>query len=297
MVLAAGLGTRLRPLTNELPKPLVPIGDRPAIAHVLDRLRPIRERGARRGGALVVNGHHGALALEAALVEWPDLAISNEPELLGTAGGVAHAAHLLGEGDVVLWNADVQSEFDPASLVAAAAADPRADAVLAVNGVGPALHGNVGFDAEGRVVRLRKQSFGPNETNGAHFLGIHLLGGRIRSRLPSRGCLVGDFYIPLGVEGARMVVHPTRESFIDVGTPGAYVAANEAWLRRRGIDSWVQAVVPADVIVGRNVIVPASATISGHGLLERVIAWPGAAVSAPLRDAIVTPRQTLSLVP
>src|ERR1700759_929288 len=95
MILAAGLGPRLRPLTDELPKPLVPIGDRPVLAHVAARLAAA---GVREG---VPNPPPLPVAFTAArLAALPvRLDVIHEPAILGTAGGVANAAPLLAEGD------------------------------------------------------------------------------------------------------------------------------------------------------------------------------------------------------
>ncbi len=94
MILAAGLGTRLRPLTDLLPKPLVPVGDRPAVAHVAERLAAagIRE--------VVLNTHHLAGAFTAEILAGLPIALRvvHEREILGTAGGVANASALLGDG-------------------------------------------------------------------------------------------------------------------------------------------------------------------------------------------------------
>src|SRR6478672_7195775 len=95
MVLAAGLGTRLRPLTNELPKPLVPIGDRSMLAHVVDRLR------AAGCSPVVVNAHHHADAVARACEALGAVVSREDEDLLGTAGGLARARALLGEGDVL----------------------------------------------------------------------------------------------------------------------------------------------------------------------------------------------------
>src|SRR6476660_65089 len=87
MVLAAGLGTRLRPLTYELPKPMVPVLDRPVMAHIVDLLE-----------------RHGCEQVIANLHWFPDtirdyfgdrIAYREEPELLGTAGGVRNCADFL----------------------------------------------------------------------------------------------------------------------------------------------------------------------------------------------------------
>lgn len=289
MVLAAGLGTRLRPLTDECPKPLVPIGDRPAIAHVLDQVR-VRE--SSRVLPVIVNSHHFAQALARALSHEPDVRVSHEPELLGTAGGLAHAAAqgLLGDGDVLVWNADVLARLDASALVAAHETS-GADATLVVRPLAADRTGagNVGLDHEGRIVRLRRESFAPGEVRGGEFLGIHVVGEALRAQLPRAGCLVGDVYLPRGHAGANLRSFVTDIEFVDVGTIAAYVDANVGWLREKGIDSFVRTAVPAEVRVGRDVILPRDVSVTGTGLLERVVVWPGATVRAPLRDAVVTP--------
>src|ERR1019366_6180162 len=96
MVLAAGLGTRLRPLTDHRAKALVPVGDRPALAHVVNRLR------AAGISRVVVNAHHHLDQLRAFASGEAGLhpALSEETDLLGTAGCIAHAKAVPGEGDV-----------------------------------------------------------------------------------------------------------------------------------------------------------------------------------------------------
>src|SRR5437588_23132 len=144
MVLCAGLGTRLRPLTDELAKPMVPVGDMPAVAHVLERVR------LAAPSRVVVNVHHRPEDVRA----WADregVAVSHEPELLGTAGGIARAADRLGGGAVLVWNGDILSALDPRDLVAAhadAAARAAARATLAVR-ARPAGEGSVGLAADG----------------------------------------------------------------------------------------------------------------------------------------------------
>ncbi len=283
LVLAAGLGTRLKPLTDELPKPLVPIGDKAAIFHALDR--------TRGHGPVVVNAHHFQDALTAALAVEPLVQISREAELLGTAGGLAHASSLLGEGDVLVWNADMMTALDADALWAAHAGG-HASATLAIR---PRERGagNVGVDDLGRIVRLRGERLGGEERRGGEFLGIHVFGRGLRARLPARGCLVGDVYIPLGRAGAVLNAHETTIPFEDVGSLASYLKANLSWLNTRGLTCMVHTQVPAAVDVGEGVILPAGVTVSGAGRLERIVAWPGASVVAPLCDAVVTPRQVV----
>jgi MurNAc alpha-1-phosphate uridylyltransferase len=128
MVLAAGLGTRLRPLTDTIPKPLVELGGRTLLDHAIDRLALV---GVER---VVVNIHYRAEQIAAALAgrTHPRIALSREEELLETGGGVARALPLLGEIFFVV-NSDVfwLDGRDSALARLAAAFDPeRMDGVL-----------------------------------------------------------------------------------------------------------------------------------------------------------------------
>ncbi|MBX3226938.1 MAG: NTP transferase domain-containing protein [Labilithrix sp.] len=277
MILCAGLGTRLRPLTEWLAKPMVPIGDRPAVAHVTAR---IRAAGVAR---VVVNVHHRPEDLRAWAAR-EDVAVSEEPELLGTAGGIAQARDLLGDGDVLVWNGDILATPDLAALFAA----HRHAATLAVV-PRPAREGNVGLDDEGRVVRLRGESFGA-ESSGADFTGIHVVSGSLRALLPPRGCVVGDVYLPALRRGERLDAFTTHGPFTDVGSLAAYAAANRAWLGARRSWAAPDAEIAAAIdgsIVGAGAVVRADAIDA--------IVWPGAVVAAPVSRAIVTPRGTVPL--
>lgn len=278
MVLAAGLGTRLRPLTEHRAKPLVPVGDRPALAHVLDRLRAA---GATR---VVVNAHHHAAQVRA-FVEQVGASLSEETELLGTAGGIARAAPLLGEGDVLVWNGDILADVDVADLVAAHRAPSQA--TLLVQPL-PAGRGPVGLDVHGRVVRLRQDRFGA-EATGGDFLGIHVLGRRLRERLPAAGGLVEDVLVPALSRGEEVRAVLFDAPWQDIGTVPTYLAANVAWLRERGIDRWVGPGASVDPgVVLEASVVGAGAVVTGSGFVVRSVVWPGARAVAPLADAVIT---------
>ena len=280
MVLCAGLGTRLRPLTDELAKPMVPVGDRAAVAHVVAQVRlavPSR---------IVVNVHHRPQDVRA-WAEEEGIAVSHEPHLLGTAGGVAAAAPLLGAGAILVWNGDILSDLDPRELVRPQDLQPSSLATLAVH-TRRAGEGNVGFGSDGRVVRLRSSSFGP-EDHGGDFLGIHVVGGELRALLPDAGCLVGDVYIPALARGERLHAHVTKASFVDIGSIAQYLAANARWLASRGLTSWAHpdAVIHASIegsVIGAGAVVDAPAV--------RCVVWPEAHVRAACEAAVVTPSTT-----
>jgi len=109
MVLAAGLGTRLKPITFEIPKPMVPVLDRPVMAHILDLLD-------RRGfDEVIANLHHYP---ETICDYFGDrVAYRYEEELLGTAGGVRNVADFFGDEPIVIVSGDALTDIDPNALV------------------------------------------------------------------------------------------------------------------------------------------------------------------------------------
>lgn len=119
MIFAAGLGTRLKPLTDTLPKALVPVAGRPLIGHVLDKLDSCTDDadGKPLFDGYVVNVHHFADKIEEWLADTgrlPEVAVSDERvRLLETGGGILHARHLLeGCGSFLVHNVDILSNVD-----------------------------------------------------------------------------------------------------------------------------------------------------------------------------------------
>lgn len=282
MILAAGLGTRLRPLTDELPKPLLWLGDRPLIAHIAEQLAA---GGVRR---VALNKSHLAERFSRELIAaFPvPVDVLHEPEPFGTAGGLANAAGALGGGDVVLWNGDILIDLDVAALCAAHA-ERGAGATLAV-APRPAGEGTVGVGARGEVVRLRGERFG-EEAAGGDFVGVHVVGEALRRRLPPRGCMVGDAYLPWLREGRALATFAAPAVWHDIGTVAAYLAASARWLTESGRESYVgPGAFVAEGVAVTGSVVGAGARVEGEGALRRCVVWPGARATAPLEDAVVT---------
>src|SRR5207244_2363614 len=181
------------------------------LAHVVEALA--------RGGVqnVVVNTHHraddfarwiGSLMLEIQVV--------HEPEILGTAGGVANAATALGEGDVIVWNGDILAPDLDVGALAERRASLGVDALWVV---APAARGEgtVGLDEGGRIVRLRGETFGA-EASGGEFLGVQAMSASFRATLPRSGCLVGDVALPLLRRGGSIASWSFAGSWDDVGT-------------------------------------------------------------------------------
>jgi mannose-1-phosphate guanylyltransferase len=255
----------------------VPVGDRPALQHVIDQLR---QAGIDR---IVVNAHHRARDIQefaAALAE--PVHVSEERDLLGTAGGVAFARELLGAGDVVVWNGDILAAVDVRALLAAHAAE----ATLVVQPL-PRGEGPVGLDAAGNIVRLRQDRFA-EETSGGQFLGISVLSASLRARLPDRGGLIEDLLVPALRRGAPVRAHLFHGRWHDIGTLPSYLAANLAWLEDRSLPSWTGpgAEVDPDVTLDRTVV-GAGARVRGAGTVSRSVVWPAATAHAPFSDRVV----------
>ncbi|WP_419319162.1 N-acetylmuramate alpha-1-phosphate uridylyltransferase MurU [Caulobacter sp. ErkDOM-E] len=223
MVLAAGLGTRMRPLTDDRPKALVEVGGRVLIDHMLDRLV---EAGVETA---VVNVHAFADRLEAHLTArqarglGPRIIISDErPQALETGGGIKHALPLLGDGPV--WVANIDSVWiesgAPALDAVAAAWDPEAmDVCLLL----ASTAGSLGFHDTGdvflsgdSVVRFKN----PGETAPLVYVGVHICKPDITANGPE-----GPFsLLPLwkGLAADHRVHGVSPEGlWMHVGDPGA----------------------------------------------------------------------------
>jgi N-acetyl-alpha-D-muramate 1-phosphate uridylyltransferase len=181
MVLAAGLGVRMRPITERIPKPLVTLQGRALIDHALDRLA---EAGVQRA---VVNVHHLADQIEAHLAgrAAPRIVISDERNcVLETGGGVANALPHLGAGAFIVHNSDtVWSEGARSNLTALIAAwDPaRMGALLLLArrdaSIGYEGHGDFHLEEDGRLRRRAKGEDAPYVFAGASILKPELFAG------------------------------------------------------------------------------------------------------------------------
>jgi N-acetyl-alpha-D-muramate 1-phosphate uridylyltransferase len=223
MVLAAGLGARLRPLTNTIPKPLVEINGRALIDHAIDRLVLA---GVEQ---VVVNIHYKAAQLTEHLAgrDHPEIEFSEEAELLDTGGGVARALPLLGEMFFVV-NGDVfwLDSKDSALLRLAGAFDFAAtDAVLllqrTVTAVGYEGSGDYFLDALRRPRRRREREVAPYL-----FAGIQLLHRRLFDELPGPVfSLVRLFDRAEAAGRLRAIVHDGK--WFHVGSPEGLAATRE----------------------------------------------------------------------
>jgi len=228
LVLAAGFGNRLRPLTDVLPKPAVPLLGEPLAGYSLARLH---RAGCPRA---VINAHHLADRLLLEIQAWAsralpamDLRFSVErPEILGTGGALVAARELLGDGTLAVVNGDILCDFDLPALVAAHRASGAAATLLLVDHPDVERFGAVRTDQAGRVVDLAGKAKRSGEaTRAGVFAGVHLVEPEVFDVLPPAGpsCIVRQGYAPMMAAGrdVRGVFHPGRWN--DLGTPERYL--------------------------------------------------------------------------
>jgi len=226
MVLAAGLGTRMHPLTTRMPKPLVEVGGKPLIDHVLDRLA---EAGVERA---VVNVHHFAEQIERHLAARakPQVVISDERGLLlGTGGGVVKALPELGGAPFFHINSDTIwiDGVQPNLARLAEAFDPAAmDALLllapTIGSIGYAGRGDFAMDADGRLRGRGEREVAPFVYAGAAILAPALFAGA-----PAGEFALTDLFAR-AAEAGRLHGLRLEGLWMHVGSPDAIVSAEAA---------------------------------------------------------------------
>lgn len=297
-MLGAGLGERLRPLTEQLPKPLIPVFHKPLITYAFDHLLAAGVR------ELVVNTHHlpGAYAQT-----FPDNQHRGtpvrfrheEPVRLETAGGIANVRDLLGGDPFIVYNGDILTDLPLEKLMRAHEQSGNV-VTLALRSHGPALH--IAWDeTTGRITDIRNKLGTGHE--GTHlFTGIYACSPELHQWLtPGKVESVITVFLRMIQSGAPLgAVVVDEGEWWDLGSRTAYLEAHRS-LQTLGplfpahgsaraphaIDP-AASVAPGAELHGLNVIGPGAVVESGAHL-ENCIIWPAGRVAAgaQLRDCIV----------
>jgi mannose-1-phosphate guanylyltransferase len=218
MILAAGRGSRLGRLGQEVPKVLVEVGGEPVLAR---QLRYLKACGARR---IVINSHHLSDQLRRFIAEHPlseEIELLFEPKLLGTAGGVRNALGLLGEEPFAVLYGDVLID-EPIDAVLAAHRATNASATLTVYR-SRQLHGKgtVKLATDGRIASFAEKAVAPGETEAYVNAGLYVISPELVSRLPPgvEADFGHDVFPAALAGGVRLFGHVLRDPIIDMGTP------------------------------------------------------------------------------
>jgi N-acetyl-alpha-D-muramate 1-phosphate uridylyltransferase len=226
MVFAAGLGARMRPITDSLPKPLVKVAGKALIDHCLDRFA---EAGVERA---IVNVHWLADQIEAHLAsrQRPAIVISDErAQLLDQGGGIRRALPLIGDAPFFLCNTDAFWIEGPRSNLQrlAAAFDPeRMDAALLVassaGAVGVDWPGDFSFDAQGRLAPREDRHIAPFVYTGVGIIKPELFAGETRDIFR-----LAPFFFEAARKG-RLYGQRLDGLWLHVGRPEAIAEAERA---------------------------------------------------------------------
>lgn len=263
MVLAAGLGTRLRPLTYEVPKPMVPVLDRPVMAHILDLLR---HHGI---GEVIANLHYFPETIEGYFGQ--RIGYRYEPELLGTAGGVRNCADFFGGESFLVISGDALTDIDLTAFVqrheqAGGVATLAVKKVRDTREYGVVLH-----DREGRVTGFQEKPAPEEALSDLGNCGIYLFRPEIFDYFPQRPFVdwATDVFPALLEGDVPFHIHETKEYWNDVGSlaelrQGTFDALTGR-LRLR-MDGQERA---PGVIVASDCELPQSAKVEGPAWLGR----------------------------
>ena len=319
MVLAAGKGTRLFPLTGEVPKPLAPVANVPIIEHIFELLA------AHGVGQAYANVYYLADALleaygEEARINGMSVRLSREERLLGTAGGVKRLAKHFEETFVVV-SGDALTDIDLIDLVAFHKAKGGL-ATMALKRVRDTSgFGVVEVDGEANVVGFQEKPDPQEAVSTFANTGIYVLEPRALEYIPKDTFFdfAKDVFPRFLEAGERFVGYQEDFYWSDIGTREAYLQAQYDALsgrvnievpgERQGEDVWIGenaqvhpttrlegcTIVGEDAVVGRDVVLSGHVTVGGgcwvrpRATIKRSILLPGVSVGdgAYLEDCIV----------
>lgn len=307
MLLAAGRGERMEPLSSLIPKPALEVLGRPLLASALDHLL---QAGC---SPIVVNLHRHpeavARAARAAVPPEVELSFSHEPELLGSAGGIGAARRFFGAGPLLVANADVWARLDLAPLLARAR--PEGAVLGLLPHPDPERWSAVEL-GEGGVVRRIVPAGATTVGTPYLFTGFQVLGEGVVARLPSTPADMGPLWGEL-VHRRLLYGVPLEGSWWEAGTPGSYrtlvsaLLAGACW-RHPGAQVAGGAEVRgsavgagctvADGAVVEDSVLTAGARVGAGVRLERCVAAGEMEIAAPYRgrDRLILPWGECALV-
>ncbi len=232
MVLAAGFGTRLRPVTDYFPKPMLPVANMPMIDFALFRLSTLGIENT------AVNLHYLPDMLKSHLEEsdafGQNIIFSEEPAILGTGGGVKAVREWVGKDNLCVTNGDTillgklenvkKAHEQKDSLVTLALIEVR----------DPGRFSPIEVDSNGVVVDIGGETGTKGDRLGV-FVGFYILSQRLFNHMPDRDhfCMVKDVWLPLlKKKPGSVTAQFVSGDFFDMGTPDDYLSANVTMLTK-----------------------------------------------------------------
>jgi mannose-1-phosphate guanylyltransferase len=292
-VLGAGLGTRLRPLTDDLPKPLIPIFQKPLITFALDHLCALGVE------SFVINTHHLPAPFEklfgGGTYAGHPLRVVHEPALLGTGGGIKNVEGLLRPEPFLVYSGDLLTDFALESLIEEHLRKGN-DVTLALRKTG--LAAGVALQ-DGRVVDIENKYGHAGEYD---FANVSIWNPEIFQRIPSAENLS---FIPvlaewIGQGGKIGGVVLDDGKWFNIGSRAEYLEVHRIIKEERWKPAYVTAAewpvqIAADAVVDPSAhlsgfcSIGAGCRVDADAILENTILWPGAQIASRchLRNCIV----------
>jgi NDP-sugar pyrophosphorylase family protein len=249
LVLCAGLGTRLRPLSDVRAKPAIPVAGEPMIRRIAAWLV------SKGVDDLVLNLHHRPETLTRVLGDGRDLGARARyswelPRVLGSAGGPRLARPILGAGTFFIVNGDTLTDVDLVQLADAHAASGALVTLALVPNREFLRYGGVRVDAQGRVTGFIRR--GPAAEGSYHYIGVQMVDGRVFDAVEpgAAASSIGGIYdalIASQPDRVRAVI--SDAAFFDVGTPADYWRTSQAFAAAEG-KSFGPSILWDDVEVG-----------------------------------------------
>ncbi len=267
IIIAGGSGTRLRPLTYNTPKPMVPLFDKPFLQHQLEHLR-------RHGITdVVINLHYLSESISDYFGDGHDLGMrieySFEEKPLGTAGAVKLAERYFDGEPMVVFNGDILTDIDVGELVAYHQARQAKATIAMIRVTDPTAYGLIFTDLDGRIVRFLEKPSWDEATVDTVNTGLYVLDPSIFRYVPQNEAYSferGLFPLLLQL-GEPVYGFPTDAYWLDIGSPQKYLQAHADVLMGRiklELDAERR---PDGVWVGKNVEIDPTAEVRGPAYL------------------------------
>jgi len=279
MILAAGLGTRLEPLTRIRPKPLFPVLNRPLLGIAIEQLQGMGATG------IVINAHHLAKQVEQFIrgERWGvEIEVRVEPEILGTGGGIKNCADFFRDVPLfVVINADIYHTLD---LRPAIRYHTESNNLATLVLCDDSRFNQVGIDEQGRIVSIRGREI--QKTSSAirilTFTGIHLISSRLLDPMPSAGYFdIMGFYLDLASRGeAVRGYHVPGGYWRDIGRVEDYWTLHRDLIKGKGGNPIIhpQARIEEGVRMEGICCVGRGTHIKGGAFIKDSIIWDAVAI-------------------
>ncbi len=322
MILAAGLGERLRPLTLEQPKPLIPVANRPLIEF---NLRLLKRHGIEK---VAVNLHYMGDRIQEHLGDGSRFGLrivySQEPALLGTGGGIKKMRDFFGEEAFVVINADILIDIDLGDVIGFHHSCKAFSTMVLRPNPDPIRYGTIETDTEGRIREfLGKVKTKQTGLEKWMFTGIHIMDPKVLNFMPKRKvfCINRDVYAQWIRSGKPCYGYVHRGYWKDLGSIGDYFQANQDILENKALKqafvgnetpnyktgSGVTvdpasligngAVIKDEAVIGPGTIIGDRCTIGAGSRVSNSLLWPGTVIGdhENIQSMIVTRYQRIQL--